>query len=186
MKNVSKNSLITGVPGIGKTTLVKKLFVRLTPHSPIGFYTEEIRNEGRREGFKLISSNGRSAVLSHIQIRSPHCVGRYGVDVNGFEAFIDRIPFQGKDTSLVIIDEVGKMECFSEKFKKLLMEMLDVPKLVIATVAMKGGGIIEDIKKRSDVYLYELTQSNRDERLEDVKNHILRLQASGHFSSVPL
>jgi len=172
MKNVSKNILITGVPGIGKTTLVKKLFVRLTPPGPIGFYTEEIRNEDRREGFKLISSDGRSAVLSHVQIRSPHCVGKYGVDVHGFEAFIDRIPFHGQDTSLIIIDEVGKMECFSEKFNKLLIEMLDAPKLVIATVALKGGGIIEDIKKRSDVHLFELTQSNRDERLEDIMNHI--------------
>ena len=105
MKSVHKNILITGVPGIGKTTLVKKLFARLTPPGPIGFYTEEIRKEARREGFKLFSSDGRSAILSHVQIGSPFSVGKYGVDVHGFEAFIDRIPFHGQDTSLVIIDE---------------------------------------------------------------------------------
>jgi nucleoside-triphosphatase len=145
---------------------------RLAPIGPIGFYTEEIRKGGRREGFKLISSDGRSAVLSHVRIRSPHRVGKYGVDVHGFEAFMDRIPFTGQDASLVIIDEIGKMECFSEKFKKLLIEMLDAPKLVISTIAMKGGGIIADIKKRPDINLFELTRSNRNALLEDILTHI--------------
>ncbi|MCL4246135.1 MAG: hypothetical protein KJ002_13565, partial [Candidatus Dadabacteria bacterium] len=42
MGNLKKNFLISGLPGIGKTTLVKKLAARLSPYNPQGFYTEEI------------------------------------------------------------------------------------------------------------------------------------------------
>ena len=113
MKDAPKNILITGVPGIGKTTLVKKLFTQLAPLHPVGFYTEEIRKEGCREGFKLFSSDGRAAVLSHVRIHSPYRVGRYGVDVQGFEAFMDRPLFHGQGASLVMIDEIGEVACFS-------------------------------------------------------------------------
>jgi len=37
-----KNILITGLPGIGKTTLIKRLSEAFSPFSPIGFYTAEI------------------------------------------------------------------------------------------------------------------------------------------------
>ncbi len=47
---IKKNLLITGLPGIGKTTLIKKLSEELKVLHPAGFYTEEIREEGQRKG----------------------------------------------------------------------------------------------------------------------------------------
>ena len=111
-----KNILITGSPGIGKTTLVKRLFEKLAVLNPVGFYTEEIREGGIRRGFRLVSHDGREGILSHVDIRSPFKVGKYRVDVSGFDRFLDTLSISKSDSGLVILDEIGKMECFSRKF----------------------------------------------------------------------
>ena len=174
MKDI-KNILITGVPGIGKTTLIKKLAEELKGHRPVGFYTEEIREGGVRKGFELLSLDRRKGILSHTEIKSPSRVGKYRVDVKRFEDFLGLIPFLNPETSLIIIDEIGKMECLSDKFKGLIKELLDSEKLVIATIALKGGGIIEDIKKRADIRLFEITHYNRESLpsmiLREIKAH---------------
>jgi len=163
-----KNILLTGLPGVGKTTLIKKLSEKLKALHPAGFYTSEIREEGIRKGFELVSLEGRRGVLSHIDINSPYRVGRYKVDIKSFEDFLDGISFFDNSTGLVIIDEIGKMECLSDKFKRVLEEILDSEKWVIATIALKGSGLIAEIKKRQDVRLFEITQRNRDSLLREI------------------
>lgn len=148
-----KNILITGPPGIGKTTLIKHLSEALGSFSSIGFYTAEIRDKGVRKGCELISLDGKRKLLSHREFKSPYRVGSYRVDVKGFEEFLTSISWSAPSARLVIIDEIGKMECLSEKFKKLLIEMLDSDKWLIATIAMKGGNLIAEIKRREDIHL---------------------------------
>lgn len=157
-----KNILITGLPGIGKTTLIKKLAEKLQHGNLAGFYTEEIRTAGIRKGFSLVSLHGVRSILSHVDIQSRYRVGKYGVDVKNFEDFLNDIAFLQPQTSLIIIDEIGKMECFSGNFKKLLTRLLDSEKPVIATIALRGEGIIAEIKKRKDVQFFVMTLSNRD------------------------
>ena len=167
-----KNILITGLPGVGKTTLVKKLVEELKQFHPVGFYTEEIKEEGTRKGFALISLDGRRGLLSHTDIKSPHRVGTYRVDVKGFEVFLTFLPLLNPSTRLVIIDEIGKMECFSEQFKECLTECLDSEKWVLATIALKGSGFIEEVKRRHDVTLFEMTQRNRNSLLPDILREV--------------
>jgi nucleoside-triphosphatase len=99
---------------------------------------------------------------------------KYGVDVGRFETFLDSIPLLDPTTSIVIIDEIGKMECFSGKFRSLVVDILDSDKLLVATIALKGSGMIADIKKRDDVKLFQVKQENRDplvsEILKDIRN----------------
>jgi nucleoside-triphosphatase len=159
---VKKNLLITGLPGVGKTTLIKKLYELLQNLHPVGFFTEEIREEGVRKGFELISLNGTRGILSHKNIRTPFRVGEYKVDIKSFEDFLGSISFFNTLTRLIIIDEIGKMECFSDQFKKLLKEVLDSEKWVIGTIASKGSGFIAEIKGRKDVKILEITKKNRD------------------------
>ncbi len=162
------NILITGLPGVGKTTLIRKLSEELRSFDPVGFYTEEIREGGVRKGFRLASFEGKTGILSHVNVKGRFRVSKYGVDIAGFEKFLDDIEFFNPATNLIIIDEIGKMECFSIKFKSLLDEILESEKLLIATIALKGGGVIEKIKRRGDAALFEITVQNRDSLLPEI------------------
>jgi nucleoside-triphosphatase len=167
MRSHVKNILITGIPGVGKTTLVKKLLIHLEHLNAAGFYTEEIREGGIRKGFELVDLCGQRSVLSHVRIKSLYRVGKYGVDVERFDEFLEATDFLDPKTDLIIIDEIGKMECYSDKFKSLMRHILDSETLVISTIARKGGGFIAAIKDRADINLFELTVANRD-RLANV------------------
>ncbi|HKZ56888.1 MAG TPA: NTPase [Thermodesulfovibrionales bacterium] len=172
MSPAKKNILLTGLPGVGKTTLIRRLSEELKNLHPAGFYTEEIREEGVRKGFELIGLDGKKGLLSHVEIKSPYRVGKYKVDVKGFEGFLDSIAFFAPETKLIIIDEIGKMECLSPEFKRLIKEILDSEKMVIATIAFKGSGLIEEIKKRNDVRLFEITERNRDSLLSEIFSYL--------------
>ena len=168
MTSPRKHILITGLPGVGKTTLIKKVSEQLRDLHSVGFYTAEIRERGVREGFELVSFNGRRGLLSHTDIEGPHRVGKYGVDIKGFEDFLDSISFLNPSINLIIIDEIGKMECLSHKFRLLIKKILDSEKRLIATIALKGSGVIEEIKKRDDIRLIEITHSNRESLVSEV------------------
>ena len=168
-----KNLLVTGLPDVGKTTLIKKLAEVLKGLHPVGFYTEEIRERGERKGFELVSLEGMRGLLSHREIERTFRVGQYKVDLKSFEDFLDSISFFNPLTRLIILDEIGKMECFSDQFKKLLEEILDSEKWVIATIALKGSGPIEKVKKRQDIKLFEITQKNRDALFSEIFKEVI-------------
>jgi nucleoside-triphosphatase len=179
MTNAAKNILISGLPGCGKTTLIKKLADELQEYGPAGFFTEEIRSHGTRKGFKLTSLDGqKTGTLAHVDIKGPHRVGKYGVDLEGFEQFLGTLPLFDPRPRLVIIDEIGKMECLSARFCGLVATLLNEPAPVIATIALKAGGLIDEVKHRRDVHLYELTERNRDALLRDIAGLIRSLSAS--------
>ncbi len=173
-----KNILISGIPGVGKTNLITKLSQVLEDFHPAGFYTAEIREGGKRVGFEMISFEGKRGLLSHIRTKSAYRVGKYGVDIRSFEDFLDTIPFFSSKRNLIIIDEIGKMECFSEKFRSLLIEILDADKWVIATIALRGSGLISEVKKREDMKLFEITQKNRDSLLSEILKKVKADQRS--------
>jgi nucleoside-triphosphatase len=165
---LKNNILITGLPGVGKTTLIMRLLEVLKDQHTVGFYTKEILDAGTRKGFELIDLNGRKGILSHVNIKSHFRVGKYGVDVKGFEEFLNSLEFFDPVTDLIIIDEIGKMECFSMTFNALLKKIMDSEKSVIATIARKGAGVIEQIKLRDDIRLFEVTRDNRDRLVRDI------------------
>ena len=92
--------LITGLPGVGKTTLVKSIVSDLDSTTVTGFYTEEIRNRGVRQGFELRAVNGDRKILSHVNISSPWRVGKYKIDVTGFDIFLERLDLLNSDANL--------------------------------------------------------------------------------------
>lgn len=166
------NILITGIPGIGKTTLIRKISEIFKEFNPAGFYISEIIEDGVRTGFELVSLYGDSRVLSHINLKTKYIVGKYKVDIKGFENMLDNIFSREKKTGLYIIDEIGKIECKSKKFSKLIIDLLNSDKPVVASISDKGTGLIHDIKKRNDIKLFEITPHNHELLLKELTMEI--------------
>ena len=168
MDRERKNILITGLPGIGKTTLIKQLVYELSRYRPRGFYTEEIRHNDERKGFQLVSLDGKRAILAHVLIDSQYQIGKYRVDVSAFDSFLDALDLGAQAGGIVIIDEIGKMECLSVKFVRIIQELLDSNSIVIATIAHTDGGIKGKIKERGDVMLFKMNLEDRDSIKDEI------------------
>ncbi|MEW6378691.1 MAG: NTPase [bacterium] len=166
--NYRKNILLTGRPGIGKTTLIHKILSIINGKgregNAAGFFTEEIREGGARKGFRIKTLSGDAALLSHVTIKSPYRVGKYGINLEEFERVaIPSIDISQEGTAIIVIDEIGKMECFSPVFQQKTVEALNSGKRVLATIALKGDGFISSLKKRPDVTLIQVTEANRNQ-----------------------
>jgi len=160
---MTKNILLTGVPGCGKTTVIRKVVNALEIPAK-GFYTAEERSaHGRRTGFSIRTLDGRSGTLARVGLDSPWQVGRYGVDLQSVDHLaVESIGVKG-DHHLIVIDEIGKMECFSTTFCQAVEVALDSPNPVLGTVAVGGSGFIRKIRSRPDISLIEVTRENRDD-----------------------
>ena len=156
------NILFTGPPGCGKTTLIKGIVQELQTAST-GFFTQEIRERGKRVGFTINTLAGQEALLAHIIVSGQYRVGRYGVVLEsiGSVAVPSMIPKTPNET--VVIDEIGKMECFSSLFRKTVLDVFDMPNVVIGTISLRGDQFIEEIKDRNDVLVVGVSEKNQDE-----------------------
>jgi nucleoside-triphosphatase len=153
--------LITGSPGSGKSTAIRRL-AALLQRQPRGFYTEEIRKRGERQGFRLVAFDGAKAVIAHVDFPKTHRVSKYGVDVAAIDEACEKALQPARGRELFLVDEIGKMECLSETFVTRMGQLFDTGSTVVASVASRGGGFIGDVKRRKDCELWTLTRANRD------------------------
>ena len=164
-----KNILFTGPPGCGKSTLIEKIIQKIkTPAT--GFFTREIREKGQRVGFSINTLDNRQGLLAHKNIKGRYRVGKYGVNL----ADIDRIAVPAmvpkRSAELVVIDEIGKMECFSALFRATLLGVLGSDHNVIGSITLKGDHFISKIKAREDVLIVQVSRQNRDELVDKYLN----------------
>lgn len=161
-RSVGRILLLTGVPGVGKTTLVRRAMARRGGLRVAGFTTEEIREAGRRLGFRIVDFEGHDRIMAHVDLPGPARVGRYGVDVTAIDAVAAETLAPDAAVDLYVVDEIGKMECLSAGFVAAMQALLDSDRRVLATIARKGGGFIGEVKGRPDAELWEVTVSNRE------------------------
>jgi nucleoside-triphosphatase len=164
--------LLTGPPGVGKTTVIQKVLSGIEI-SAGGFYTQELREKGlrqglrlcRRIGFSLRTLDGKEGVLAHIDYQGRYRVGRYVVDIALFEALALPALERALETKeLVVIDEIGKMELFSRRFQEMVLHILDQAEQHLLGVIHQGRGpFMASIKRRRDLEIMAVSQANRDE-----------------------
>lgn len=167
-----RNILITGPPRCGKSTLIEKVVNRI--EKPVtGFFTREIKEEGRRVGFSINTLDGREGILAHQNLKSQFRVGKYGVNLKDIDSVAVPSMIPTRKDEIVVVDEIGKMECFSVLFKKTLVRVLSLPNWIIGSIAQKGDLFIQRIKERDDVKVIRITAQNQgilvDHILESIK-----------------
>jgi len=153
--------LLTGRSGIGKTTVLRAAAQKLARLHLVGFYTEEIRENRERLGFRLVTFAGEHAIIAHVRLPPPR-VSKYGVDVATVDRFAAELAHARAPSAVYLIDEIGKMECMSEAFVDGVRRLLENRRTLVATVAQRGGGFIDEVKRRRDVELWQVTPTTRD------------------------
>ena len=160
---VGQRVLLTGRPGCGKTTLIKRVLEEL-PQRFGGFFTEEIRDHGSRVGFKVVALEGDEAVFAHVDFTTHERVGKYGLDLSALEAVgVNAIREAVKAQRPIAIDEIGPMEIRSVVFREAVNDALDSELPVLATIFSRPLPFTEGIKSRPDVELIEVRPDNREE-----------------------
>jgi nucleoside-triphosphatase len=164
-----KNLLLTGSPGCGKTTVLKLVLEHLGDFRLAGFLTLEIREHGQRVGFEAVGLGGHRAILAHVRFQSLVSVGRYGVEPHRLVPLINQEMVRPLETvDAYLIDEIGKMECHCPLFIEAVSRLLLGPVPLVATIALRGGGFIAEVKNRPDVQVVEVTKGNRQTLPEQI------------------
>lgn len=154
--------LLTGPPGSGKTTVLRRAAEKLETRALSGFLTEEIREGRERVGFRIETFGGESAVFAHVGIRSAHRISRYFVDIRALDRIVGAALDVRHAAEVYFVDEIGKMESLSEEFVRAIERLLESRRLLVATIAARGTEWIESIKVREGTELWTVTRSNRD------------------------
>ncbi len=167
--------LLTGSPGIGKTTAIQRIVRGLRGIKCAGFYTDEKRERGQRRGFMIRTLDGEEGTLALVGGGKGPRVGRYVVRIEEFESVaLPRIDPEKSPAELYVIDEIGKMELMSKKFRESIISLLAQQSNLLATVAVRGKGFLDQVKGRNDVELVEVTKENRDLLPETMTVKIIR------------
>jgi nucleoside-triphosphatase len=160
---------------VGKTTVIKEVARELRDQAG-GFYTEEVRDDtGRRTGFRLVTLDGREAVMAHVDLRDQERpqVSRYGVDVSAIDSVgVAALRQAMASDQVVIIDEIGKMELFSNAFKEAVQDALESELHVLGTVMRGSRPWVDELKAKQQVDVWEVTVENRDRIAERILRRI--------------
>ena len=172
-----RHILLVGPPRCGKSTLIERV-VRQLDRPATGFFTRELRTGERRVGFAIETLDGKRGILAHQDLRSRYEVGRYGVNLADIEGIAVPSLFPSGPEELVVVDEIGKMECLSRVLRDTLIRVLNSSHRVLGSITLKGDRFIQGIKARDDVLLIGLSEANREEALGVVVGELSGSSAS--------
>ena len=172
--------LLTGVPGVGKTTVLIKTVdaLRAKGYSVGGMISREAREGNVRVGFKIIDlTNSKHGWLAHVNQKTGPQVGKYHVNLEDLNAIgAEAIAKAVEKSDVIAIDEIGPMELFSQKFKQAVKQALESQKLILAIAHFKAKDpLITQAKQRQDAEIFTVTLANRDNLPEELKKKALEI-----------
>ena len=168
---MKRKVLLTGRPGCGKTTLVRRVVKELA-QSAGGFYTEEIRERGLRRGFKIVTLDGKEGVFAHVNFKTHQRLGKYGLDLSPLETIsIEAVRKAIREREVTVIDEIGPMEIRSAIFRDVVNEALNSRAPLLGTITARPFPFTDAIKKRRDVTLIEVRGDNREQLVSELSDH---------------
>ena len=164
---MGKNTLITGRPGIGKSSvLLKSVDILKDVGFKIGgMISHEIREQGLRKGFRIVDLNtGTKGLLAHMNQVSGPKIGKYRVNLVdlkniGANSILEAI----KKADIIVIDEIGPMELYSSEFRDAVKKAIINKKPIIGTIHHRvHDPLIKTIKTNDDTEILEITLNNRE------------------------
>jgi nucleoside-triphosphatase len=170
---IRKNILLTGPPRCGKSTLIEKLIQKID-RPMTGFFTRESREGGKGVGFSIITLDGKEGILAHKDSETKIRLGKYGVHMDQLDQIAVSSIIPARPDEIIVIDEIGKMECLSSIFRETLLKTLDSNNWVVGLIALKDSPFMERVKERGDVALFTVTEKNRVALVGEILEHIPR------------
>lgn len=174
-----KNILLTGDPGVGKSTLLQKIYSS-SPQIFNGIVAKEIRNkDDDRVGFASDTFAGSSEIVfTHKQFNFPTKVADYSVDISALDKIADMLSSElhlaDTNRCILLFDEIGWMQTFSEKLKSEIERALDsdVPSIMSIKQDDSVSPWLTKIKQRDDVEIISMSEANRDVALAELNKFI--------------
>lgn len=170
--------LLTGEPQVGKTTLVQRIIGQLDCEIS-GFFTQEIREENERKGFKVITFDGIETILAHVEIKGSPRVGKYGLDLEALDLIVGESLEKAiqQKKSVFIVDEIGPMELYSERFRTAISRLLREEFVLVGTIVKRGFAFTDKIKSMPNVTVIEVSRDNHEIVLQEVLEFLRRTEA---------
>jgi len=157
---------VTGRPGVGKTSVLLRAVNNLKnrEYTVGGMISREVREGGVRVGFEIMDfSTGQRGWLAHVNQPTGPQVSKYRVNLTDLNAIgVNSILNAVKNADIIIVDEIGPMELFSQAFREAVAQAIESSKPMLGTIHLKARDpLIDAIKKREDAEILEITYENR-------------------------
>jgi nucleoside-triphosphatase THEP1 len=154
-------ALLTGSPEVGKTTLLKDL--RGVSKGAFWVIAERTFGpDGEKTGFKAVTSTGLMGQFSTRSKEGTHTVDEAAVA----RLYSDPIAQALKDgTHLLIIDEIGSLQCRASGFKPVIDRVFESTAVVVA-VSPLGAEWTKTYAHSPSAFPLTLTVENRDQVAE--------------------
>jgi nucleoside-triphosphatase len=170
--------VVTGAPGVGKTTLMTRLIERLRARGVRvgGIISYEKRHLGRRVGFEILAlSSGERGMLATESHGLGPRVGRYVVNLETLARVAAPSILEAiRSADVIVVDEVGPMELFSPEFRRAVEACLESDKTLLMVVHERSRDpLVRRIREEAGGDVVVVDAESRDSLVEPLEQRVI-------------